>query len=264
MTEIERELRRSYDRGAEAWATGASLVYRRLARALVERSPIPLAGRLVLDAGAGTGVAADAAIEAGARVISSDAALGMLRYRSRVRPPAACADVASLCFRTRTFDGVVAACVLNHVPDLHAALTELARVVRAGGVILASAFSERQHPAKVAIDDVLARHGFDPPRWFTTFKSEREPQTAWIDNLRDAATRAGLTGVDVEDVGVDLSMLDAEALVGYRLGLAHVQPFLTSLDARSRAALEHEAAIGCAPTLDVPMSLLVLLARVPG
>lgn len=48
-----------YRDAAEGWATGASLVYGPLAQGLVTSSPLPLEGRVVLDVGAGTGVASE-------------------------------------------------------------------------------------------------------------------------------------------------------------------------------------------------------------
>lgn len=46
------------------------------------------------------------------------------------------ADVQSLPFRASSFDVVVANYVLHHVPDTHAAVEEMARVVRPGGVVV--------------------------------------------------------------------------------------------------------------------------------
>jgi SAM-dependent methyltransferase len=264
MTDIERELRQSYSHGAAAWAQGPSLVYHLLADALIRCSPIALRDRLVLDLGAGTGVASVVATEHGARVMACDAALGMLLHEFRNRPPAACGDAAQLPFRGDTFDAVIAACVLNHVPDLDGALREVARVTRPGGVVAGSSFSTRQHPAKAAIDAELERAGYEPPPWYAAFKTEREPLTATAERLRDAAVRVGLVDVEAREVDVGLSGLDAEGLAAYRLGMAHVQPFLAGLAIEPRARLLRDAARAAAPTLATPMPLLVLSGRVTG
>jgi SAM-dependent methyltransferase len=165
-------------------------------------------------------------------------------------------------FPADAFDAVIAACVLNHVPDLDAALCEAMRITRTSGAIAGSSFSTRPHPAKPAIDAVLERAGYEPPPWYATFKAEREPLTATAERLRDAATRVGLVDVEAREVDVDLSALDAEGLASYRLGMAHVQPFLGGLAPETRARLLRDAADACAETLSVPMPLLVLVARV--
>ena len=57
-------LRADYDAAAAGWVGGPEEMYEALARSLVAAAPVPLAGRLVLDLGAGTGVAGQAALAA--------------------------------------------------------------------------------------------------------------------------------------------------------------------------------------------------------
>ena len=86
--------------------------------------------------------------------------VGGARRRGRFRPPAGTqwvvadlagdcdvrADVVALPFRSGTFDAVKATEVLEHVPDPAAALRECARVLQAGGHLVATApFLERLH-----------------------------------------------------------------------------------------------------------------------
>jgi SAM-dependent methyltransferase len=189
----------------------------------------------------------------------------MLHHGAVQRPPAVCADAAQLPFRNDSFDHVIAAFVLNHVPDLVSALAELARIVRPGGSIAASSFpAGRQHPAKDAIGTVIAAAGFVPPEWFATFKAEREGPSGSEDALQRAASAAGLAQTVVHDLDVDISGVGAEGLAAYRLGMAQVQPFLGSLAAAQRADAERAAAAAAAPFLDVPMPMLALVARVQG
>ena len=56
----------AYDAAAQAWADGPAAVYARFAATMLEHSPAPLSGAAVLDVGAGTAVASDAALAAGA------------------------------------------------------------------------------------------------------------------------------------------------------------------------------------------------------
>ena len=69
--ELAAGLRAGYDAAAGDWAEGPGPMYAPLARALVAAAPVPLAGRLVLDLGAGGGVAGQAALAAGATTASS-------------------------------------------------------------------------------------------------------------------------------------------------------------------------------------------------
>jgi ubiquinone/menaquinone biosynthesis C-methylase UbiE len=262
---VERELRDTYSSAAASWDAGPSRVYRLLADALVACVPDVVTGVRVLDLGAGTGVVTSSLAPTGAYVIAADVAYGMLHHGAATRPPAVCADAARLPFRTNSFDHVVAAFVLNHVPDLVGALTELARIVRPGGSIAASSFpTDRQHPAKDAIGKVIDAAGFVPPAWFATFKAEREGPSGSADALRRAARAAGLNPAVVHDLDVDISGVGADGLAAYRLGMAQTQPFLGSLDPTQRADAERAAAEAAAPYLDVPMPMLALVACVQG
>ena len=83
-------------------------------------------------------MAGDALRARGARVVAADREFDMASYGAR---PAVTADVTALPFRSGAFDVVVAAFVVNHLPDPTAGLTELRRVTRPGGAVLASTFS---------------------------------------------------------------------------------------------------------------------------
>lgn len=95
-----------------------------------------LGGRLVLDAGCGGGLVARELAAAGAEVVGVDRSLGSLgvarrAVRGHFRP--AQGRLERLPFADGSFDAVVAADVLEHLPDLPAAVAELARVLAPGG-----------------------------------------------------------------------------------------------------------------------------------
>jgi ubiquinone/menaquinone biosynthesis C-methylase UbiE len=68
-----------------------------MAQLLVGWSPVPLAGRVVLDVGAGTGLAGRAAQAAGGHVLAVDLAASMLRAAAA---PGVVADIRRLPMRT--------------------------------------------------------------------------------------------------------------------------------------------------------------------
>jgi 2-polyprenyl-6-hydroxyphenyl methylase / 3-demethylubiquinone-9 3-methyltransferase len=95
-------------------------------------------GRLVLDAGCGGGLVAKGLAAAGATVVGLDRSLGSLGVARRAvgeRFLPAGGRLERLPFADGRFDGVVAADVLEHVPDLPAAVAELGRVLAPGGVL---------------------------------------------------------------------------------------------------------------------------------
>jgi SAM-dependent methyltransferase len=225
----------------------------------VARAGGRLAGQLVLDAGAGTGVAGRAALTAGARgVVSADGALSMLSRCGPALHPVA-ADLRALPFRDGCFDLVLAAFCLGHLDQPVAALREARRVAPA---LAASSFAPGWgHPAKAAVDEVLGAFGYRPPAWYLTFKQDTEP---WASDpaavSRDAAA-AGFTDVRLRTVTVETGVASPAALAAWRLGMAHVAPFVESLPAGRRAELRRAAAAAVAGTGPLTVSMLVLSAR---
>jgi 2-polyprenyl-6-hydroxyphenyl methylase/3-demethylubiquinone-9 3-methyltransferase len=95
-----------------------------------------LEGRRVLDAGCGGGLVARELAAAGAEVVGVDRSLGSLGVARRAVGGHFCpaqGRLERLPFAAGSFDAVVAADVLEHLPDLPAAVTELARVLAPGG-----------------------------------------------------------------------------------------------------------------------------------
>ncbi|QSR27773.1 hypothetical protein CFH99_19300 [Nocardioides aromaticivorans] len=242
----------AYDRSASAWRSGPAALYAVLAEALLDRAPVAVARGVVLDAGAGSGVAGDAARARGAaRVVGVDLAPAMLGRGGS----AVAGDLVRLPFRDRAFDLAVAAFSIGHAEPA-AAMAELHRVAPA---LLASAFAAGwTHPAKEVVERVLAERGHVPPAWYQAFKDGTERQVGDPDRLAALATTAGWTDVGVERVEVATGLTDPRVMAAWRLGMAHHAPFVAGLPSQVRAevAAEAEALLAGAPPVVVPMLVL--------
>jgi SAM-dependent methyltransferase len=93
----------------------------------------------VLEVGCGWGELAEwIARDTGAEVVATDLSPRMVELARERGIAATVADVQSLPYDDGTFDVVVAAWMLYHVPDLDRGLGELARVLRPGGRLVAA------------------------------------------------------------------------------------------------------------------------------
>jgi ubiquinone/menaquinone biosynthesis C-methylase UbiE len=239
-----------YARAARGWATGAARVYGPLAHDLVAAAPHPLAGRRVLDAGAGTGLASGALAAVGARPLAVDLSLDMLAWDAARRPPSVAGAVDALPLADAVVDDVVAAFVLNHVSDPGDALAELIRVTRSGGALLASVYATTNHSAaRDRIDDVVRAHGWTAPAWYAHLKSAQAPLLGDAPAMAAAAHAAGLVDVDVREDDTDIGLDRAPDLVDYRLGQAHVAAWLGEQDDRARETLRAAAIAAVAPVM---------------
>jgi SAM-dependent methyltransferase len=233
-------VRAGYEAATEAWAAGPAQVYAALSGALVAQVTPLLAGARVLDLGAGTGAAGRAALAAGAaEIVASDIAVAPLRHCGPPLHPVA-ADAGALPFRDECFGVVLAAFSLTHVGNLGAALAQARRV---GRVLAASAFAPGWgHPAKAAVDGVLARFGYRQPAWYLTFKRDTEPQFGDAQLVRQLALAAGYSRTESSALAVPTGVSDPAGLAAWRLGMAHIAPFARSLDAAHQSELQLAAA----------------------
>jgi demethylmenaquinone methyltransferase/2-methoxy-6-polyprenyl-1,4-benzoquinol methylase len=103
------------------------------------------AGERVLDLAAGTGVSTEELRKAGVRAVACDFSLGMLRAgrasRHRAKVPFVAGDALHLPFADATFDAVTISFGLRNIAESKAALVEMARVVRPGGLLVVCEFS---------------------------------------------------------------------------------------------------------------------------
>jgi ubiquinone/menaquinone biosynthesis C-methylase UbiE len=247
----------AYDASGSAWRSGPERVYERLADALLDEAPVDLRGTRVLDVGAGTGVASRVALRRGAaEAVATDVAAGMLRHCdpgiTRV-----VADSHTLPFPNGRFDLAVAAFSLGHLSDPATALRETRRVA---GTVAASAFDpSSSHPAKAAVDDAMARHGFVTPQWYVDLKTT-ESLVEDPDGLAQLARTAGYLEVAVRRVEVDAGLQDPAAIVDWRWGMAHLAPFVATLATGAREAARRDAESAVAGLEPVVVAMLALTA----
>ncbi len=93
-------------------------------------------GRLILDAGCGTGLIARRLERDYHHIVGTDLSFGMLRKARERCQRVIQADLASLPFKDEAFDGLFSFKVLAHIPYLKEAMEEFKRVVKPGGILI--------------------------------------------------------------------------------------------------------------------------------
>lgn len=233
--------------GHEAWNVGAAYERyvgrwsREVAGEFVRRLGVP-AGRSWLDVGCGTGALTSAVLRTGdpASVHGVDPSEGFLTHARQetddLRARFTAGDARALPFPDGRFDAGVSGLVLNFVPEPEAAVAELARVVRPGGVVGAYVWDYAE--------------GMQMIRYFWDAATALDPAAAELDEgprfplcrpdpLRDLWTGAGLTGVEVGPIEVPTRFRDLDDYWTPFLGGQGPAPgFVSTLDEDRRAALQ--------------------------
>ena len=109
----------------------------------IESHAIPLRpSDHILEAGCGTGLVMHRLRGRGAtRVVGVDLSGGMLAHARQQGCVVAQGSVTALPFRDATFDVAYSFKVLAHIPDIRAAIGEMARVVRPGGTVVVELYN---------------------------------------------------------------------------------------------------------------------------
>ena len=250
-----------YAGASRRWAHGASLVYGPIAAELVAASPHPLAGRAVLDAGAGTGAASSALVTAGARTVAMDLSFDMLAWNAHARPPCAVADIRALPIPAGRVDDAVAAFVLNHLKAPATGLAELVRVTRPGGAVLAAVFSNASRSqARDRVDAVAQDAGWRVPDWYAELKAIATPVLGTASAMGAAARAAGLANIVVEERPVDVGVTEPGQLVRYRLGHPIFAGWLDRVGPRRATDIASRAAAAIRPVMQPYRPVVMFLA----
>ena len=112
--------------------------------------------RRLLDVGSGLGdLCVWAKARLGGEVVAVDSSPRMVELAARAGITAVLADMRRLPFADDSFDCAVASSVLYHVPDPETAIAELARVLDAYGVLLASTGSDDEEERRLAWESLF-------------------------------------------------------------------------------------------------------------
>ena len=194
---------------AAGWSRRANS-YGRVTGAITARFVDPLldaagvgAAMRVLDVATGPGHVAAAAAARGAEPVGVDIAEGMLAVARRDHPQLdfRLGDAEALPFADASFDAVVGAFVLNHLPRPDVAAVELARVLASGGRLALSVWDVPERARFLGVvREAVARAGgsasAEPPAGPDPFRFADDAQ------LHALLGDAGLEDVAVETVAV--------------------------------------------------------------
>jgi demethylmenaquinone methyltransferase / 2-methoxy-6-polyprenyl-1,4-benzoquinol methylase len=128
-----------YDLTNDVLSMGQDRRWRRAVLEAVGATP----GQRVLDLAAGTGTSSQPFADRGAYVVPCDFSLGMLQVgkRARAHLPFVAGDATRLPFADASFDAVTISFGLRNIGDPDAALREMLRVTRPGGLLVVCEFS---------------------------------------------------------------------------------------------------------------------------
>lgn len=213
-----------------------------LAAHLIEFAGIAPGDR-VLDVGCGTGRLTVALAErVGAeRVAAIDPSAEAVAV-CRARVPSAdvrCGSAEDLPFADRALDAALAQLVVNLVDDPPAAVSEMVRVVKPGGVVAACFWDDREMPLLRSYWDAVAAVA---PGKLAGIEARARVGVADLEQLRRWWEDAGLREVDLGAFEVSADYESFEDLFHpFEAGVGHSGGLYAALESGTRAAIREEA-----------------------
>ena len=262
--EFERE---GWRRAAEAYEGSWARVTAQTAGPLLDAAGAAK-GSAVLDACCGPGVVSEAALARGAAAHGVDLADRFVAMARRRCPGGRfeTGDVEALPFPDARFDAAVSGYGIIHVPRPAAALTEMVRVLRPGGRLAASVWTQPEPGTGLGIAVAAIREHADmsvPLPHGPDFFQFSDPPA-----LASALAGAGLEDVTVRRIEQSLRAADAEALFRMVTDAAVRMAGLLRAQPPARLAAVREAMSAAWRALPdpsaVPMPALVASGRKPG
>ena len=198
------------------------------------------AGCRLVDVGCGTGNLTALAIGRGAAVTGIDPDVEMLALARETAPEAdlLVGAVPALPFAPATFDLVMANFVVNHVGDPRAAVTDLKRVCRPGGVVAATIWPSELSAINKLWSDVVEASGA------VALAQQRLPADKDFNRteqgLHELLAGAGLEEVQTETLTWDFA-IDAEDLwAGPSGGVGGIGKIVTNQSPSMQSAMRQE------------------------
>ena len=192
-----------WSRRANTYGRVTGAITARFVDALLDAACVG-AGMRVLDVATGPGHVAAAAAARRAEPVGVDIAEGMLAVARRDHPQLDFrhGDAEALPFADSSFEAVVGAFVLNHLPGPEVAAAEFARVLESGGRLALSVWDAPEHARFIGlVPDAVARAG-------GTLSAAPAGGPEAFRFADDARLRALLENAGLEDVAIETVTVD--------------------------------------------------------
>lgn len=225
-----------YDRHAAGYARELDPTFAGSVERIVELAAAR-PGVHLLDLASGTGAIARLAAARGASVVGVDASTGMLEV-ARMRSPGLDlrpADACALPFAAGSFDVVTCGLALSHFAERERALAEVLRVLRPGGMLVASAWAKGSSFPTAGVGEILDRYAGQAP---TTVDEE-----TWADVSRgsDVLREAGFVQVSARTETFAGEFADAQRALDWFVAWPLTAARLMQLDPVVRKSFLDEA-----------------------
>lgn len=214
-----------YDRHAAGYACELDPTFAGSVKRVVELAAARR-GVQLLDLATGTGAIARLAAARGASVVGVDVSIGMLEV-ARTRSPGLdlrLADACALPFADGAFDVVTCGLALSHFAERERALAEVLRILRPGGMLVASAWAEGSTFPTTGVGEILDRYAGRAP---TTVDEE-----TWADGARgcEVLRKAGFVQISVHSQTFAGEFADARRALDWFVAWPLTAARLTQLD----------------------------------
>ncbi|MFF3286686.1 class I SAM-dependent methyltransferase [Streptomyces sp. NPDC003023] len=230
QTTFDESERRAWAGQADAYAASFAKLCAYTVPQLLDAAEVQ-EGASVLDVGTGTGAAAVAACERGAKVTAVDAEPGMVARAASTAPgvDVQLAALPNLPFADDEFDAVVGNFVVNHVGRPREALRELRRVTRPGGRMAVTVWAVPAAAGQALLGRAVQAAGVSRPAHLPALAPEEDfPRTE--EGFAALLGEAGLVNVFCETLTWDHRTTTEEWWSGPAAGVATIGQTVTSQD----------------------------------